>query len=374
MGSLMQLDSVFDRLEAHVRAGDVPSAALAVGGPDGPVRVETFPGAGDSFDAQSLFFLASLTKPIFATGFMQLVEDGTVELHQPIVRWLPEFAGAPAGAAGRERVTPWHLLTHTSGVPDIAMSEMFGRRPSAQRLLAMTLAAPLRFEPGTHWQYCTASFYLLGEIIRRATGMPYPRFLAERLFEPLGMAATFDPRGGERSLVMVHGVGAENRLRRWLMLRYISRIAIPGGGLWATLDDILRFGAAWLRPRQDAAGRWLPLAPTTIAMMGEDQTRGEVGDIDDDGRRVHFGLSWGKPTLSGIFTGSPRVIAHGGVTGSRLWIDPDAELVFAYFTNQWSPDRGPEAEALAGVYDALDRPAPLSANSGQTALVTGERS
>jgi CubicO group peptidase (beta-lactamase class C family) len=69
---------------------------------------------------------------------------------------------------------------------------------------------------------------------------------------------------------------------------------------------------------------------------------------------VHFGLGWGKPTLTRAMPGSPRVISHGGATGSRLWIDPDADLVFVYFTNRWAPDRGPELEALRAIYQLIE--------------------
>lgn len=348
------LDPVFDRLHERVTAGDVPSAALAIGGADGPIRAETFSGAGEIVDADSLFFLASVTKPIFATAFMQLVDDGLLDLHEPIARFLPEFAAAAddGGAPGRDTVTAWHLLTHTSGVPDILPDVIRGRRPSAARMLRLTMSAPLSFEPGTRWEYCSASFYLLGELMRRLGGLPYPVFLRERLFEPLGMAATFDPRGSARRLVTVHGVGAENRLRRWLLLRYVAGIAVPGGGLWGTLDDLLRFGAALLRPRR-RAGRWLPLSPPTVALTMKDHTHGLTGNFEGEEGPVHFGLSWAKPTMMGELPGSARVVAHGGATGTLLWIDPDAELVFVYLTNQWDPDRGPELEALTGVYSAL---------------------
>jgi CubicO group peptidase (beta-lactamase class C family) len=87
--------------------------------------------------------------------------------------------------------------------------------------------------------------------------------------------------------------------------------------------------------------------------MLADQTRGLEGIFDGEERAVHFGLGWGKPTLMEETPGSDRVVSHGGATGTRLWIDPDAGLVFVFFTNRWSPDRGPEIEAIHGTYAAL---------------------
>jgi CubicO group peptidase (beta-lactamase class C family) len=343
------LDSVFARLRERVDAGALPTAALAIGDAGGPIRVESFAGGGMGLRRDSNFFLASLTKPIFATAFMQLVEDGRVGLREPIARVVTEFS-----AGHKAEVTPWHILTHTSGIPDIDPTVLRRQRPSRARMTQLTLDAPLGFTPGTRWQYCSASFYLLGLVIERVTGMPYVRYLRERLTDPLGMLATFDPRRAGRPIVVVHGVGAENRLRRWFLLRYMAGAAVPGGGLFGTLDDILAFGAATLRPRT-IGGRPMPLRAATIEEMCTDQLDGVPGLVDGEERPFHFGLGWGKPTLMRETPGSPRVVAHGGATGTRLWIDPDPELVFVFFTNQWSGDRGPDIEALMGTYRAMER-------------------
>jgi CubicO group peptidase (beta-lactamase class C family) len=87
--------------------------------------------------------------------------------------------------------------------------------------------------------------------------------------------------------------------------------------------------------------------------MMEDQLGGLPGSYEGEERAVHFGLGWGKPTLMHEVPGSPRAVWHGGATGTRLWIDPDAGLVFVFFTNQWSVDRGPEREAIRETYAAL---------------------
>jgi CubicO group peptidase (beta-lactamase class C family) len=342
------VDDVFARLRERVGSGALPAAALAIGDADGEIRSETFAAGKRPLSRDSNFFLASVTKPIFAAAFMQLVEAGALGLHEPIQRLLPEFRGEP----GKAQVTPWHLLTHTSGVPDIDPQVIRRSRPTAAQMTEQSLDATLRFEPGTRWEYCSASFFLLGLLIKRVTGQSYVDYLRQRLLEPLGMQSTFDPRRAGRPLVAVHGVGAENRFIRFFLLRYLAAAAVPGGGLFGTLDDLLRFGAAILRPRQDGT-RHLPVSPETIAEMTADQTKGIVGITDGEERHVHFGLGWGKPTLMRDVPGSDRVVSHGGATGTRLWIDPDAGLVIVFFTSQWNPDRGPEIEAISGVYEAM---------------------
>jgi len=342
-----RLDGVFERLSRRVADGALPAAALAVGDADGMIRKAAFSSERKPIDVDSNFFLASVTKPIVSTAFMQLVEDGLVGLHQPIADFDPRLAGG-----GHEKITPWHVMTHTSGVADLDPGFIARKRLGAAQMASMVIESPLHFEPGTRWEYCSASFYLLTLIIERVTGMGYVEFLDSRLQRPLDMHTTFDPRRAGRPIVAVHGVGVDSFLKRFLVLRYMARAALPGGGLFGTLDDLARFGAALLRPRV-VADRPQPLAAKSIALMGEDHTRGLPGESDGEERHVHHGLGWGKPTLMRDGPGSPNVISHGGASGTRLWIDPDARLVFVFFTNRWAADRSVETEALRGTYEAM---------------------
>jgi CubicO group peptidase (beta-lactamase class C family) len=342
------LDGVVAELGTRVRSGALPAAALAIGDATGPIRSEALTSDGRGLSTDSLFFLASVTKPIFATAFMQLVDEGRVSLDEPIVRHIPEFANAP----GKADVTPRHLLTHSSGVPDYTPEMIRKKRPSAAAMTRMAIDEPLRFTAGTRYEYCSTSFYLLAQIIERLTGLRHTDYLRQRILDPLGMQATYDPRGMNRPVVTVQGVGVDNRVTRFLVVRYLAATAIPGGGLFGTLDALLRFGAGILRPVH-IGGRDVPLSGASIAQMMEDQLGGLPGVYDGEEQRVHFGLGWGKPTLMRHVPGSPRVVSHGGATGTRLWIDPDAELVFVFFTNQWSPDRGPENDAIRATYEAM---------------------
>ena len=344
-----RLDGVFERLSRRVADGALPAAALAIGDADGMIRKAAFTSERKPLDVDSNFFLASVTKPIISTLFMQLVEDGLVGLHQPIADFEPRLA-----SGAHATITPWHVMTHTSGVVDLDPGLIARKRLGAAQMTSMVIESPLHFEPGTRWEYNSAAFYLLTLIIERVTGMGYVAFLDARLQAPLGMHTTFDPRRAGRPIVAVHGVGVDSFLKRFLVLRYMARAALPGGGLFGTLDDLTRFGAALLRPRV-VDGRPVPLTAQTIALMGEDQTRGEVvGKHDDEEVPVHHGLGWGKPTLMRDSPGSANVISHGGASGTRLWIDPDAQLVFVFFTNRWAADRSVEAEALLGTYEAMN--------------------
>jgi len=242
-------------------------------------------------------------------------------------------------------------------VPDALPDLIRRERPSGAKLTRLAREAPLAFPPGTRWAYVSSSYYLLAEIARQVTGLPARRLLRERLLEPLGMRDTdFDPRARGRSLVPVHGVGADNPIRRYFLLRFVVALEHPGGGLWGTLDDLVRFGSALLAPRK-LDGRWLPVGPETFELMAQDHAGGVPGLLGEGDEReerpVHHGLGWAKPTLNHELPGSPRVVDHGGATGTRLWLDPEAGLVFVYFTNQWRAERAPEFRALRGVYEAI---------------------
>jgi CubicO group peptidase (beta-lactamase class C family) len=287
-----RLDEVFDALRSRVAATDLPSAGLAIGDGDGSIRTEVTGAGGRPISPDTNFFLASITKPLVATAFMQLVEDGEVGLRDPIAQWVP---GLDAGE--KALVTPWHVLTHTSGVTDVPPDELIRRRPSAAGMLRTVVEQPLRFTPGTRWEYNTASFYLLTAIIERIAGMPYARYIDERLAQPLDMGLTFDPRRSRRPVIPVQGAGVDNRFVRWYVVRYLAGAALPGGGLFGNLADLAALGAALIAPRPAGGRAAFPLRAETVALMAQDQTHGLPGLNDGEERPVHVGLGWAKPTL-----------------------------------------------------------------------------
>jgi len=140
---------------------------------------------------------------------------------------------------------------------------------------------------------------------------------------------------------------------RFLVLRYLTGAALPGGGLFGNLADLAALGAALVAPRPAGGRAAFPLRAETIAEMALDQTHGLPGEIDGEPREVHVGLGWAKPTLMRDVPGSTSVISHGGVSGGRLWIDPEIGLVIVFLTNRWQADRGPEIDTIKGVYEAL---------------------
>jgi CubicO group peptidase (beta-lactamase class C family) len=335
--------------EDAVRNGPYPSAVIAVANAETTILThavshpERAPAREDS-----IFLLASITKPIVATAIMRLVEEGRLLLSDPIVKYIPEFE-----TFGKGRVTVWHVLTHTSGLDESSWwrEMMFEQRASADELVWMACRCALRFEPGTRFEYNTLAFVLLGELIARLSGLPYPEYLDQHIFRPLGMRDTsFAPSSAQQPRAMpVYPPPAEPEGEQ--RIRYFSSLAAPGGGLWSTTADLVAFGQALLRDGR--SGDYHLLSPAAIEVMSRLHTPGLIDSFEQ--RPAYYGLGWGKPGPDGATLASPRAYRHGGVTGTVLHVDPEWNLVFVFLTNQWGIEAGAHDRVLNAVYGALRR-------------------
>ena len=324
-----------------VAEGALPCVVFGVVDAAGRREVMAIGGADLEVHDDSVFFIASVTKAIVATALMRYVDEGRLDLHAPISRYGPAFDGN-----GREAVTSWHLLTHTSGLPDISPERMRQERPTYAKLLGQTLASVPRWQPGDRYEYNSAAWCLLSETMAHLSSSRWPEVLEERLLAPLGMTdTTFDARGSRRRLVPVDGVGAGNRLVAEVLLWFLARLALPGGGLFGTVPDLLRLGQALLDGSL--------LSAASIGRMAEQQIEG-VPHIAEDGSvsYVEHGLGWRK--AGGGWPTGERVLTHGGRSGSRLWVDPERGFAFAFTTNVW----GASSEVAMGVLDEVYRARP----------------
>lgn len=332
--------------EEAVRQGPYPAAVLAVANSERILlkHAVSKPGRAPARE-DGIFMLASITKPIVATAVMRLVEEGQVLLADPVAKHIPEFA-----AEGKECVTVFQILTHTSGLDEAAwVGELQARRAApAEELVRMACASTLRFAPGSRYEYNSFSFYILGELIARLGGLPYPEYLRRWIFKPLGMRDTsFAPEGADRSRAMpVYGEDVTPEA-----LAYYTSVAFPGGGLWSTIADLATFGQAFLR-----GGLWNGyhlLSPAAIELMTRLHTAGMTESFDGQTVAANYGLGWGKPGAQSL--ASWRAYRHGGVTGTLLLVDPEWDLVFVFLTNHWGIKATAPDQTLNAVYGALRR-------------------
>lgn len=347
-----RLERAFDLVARQVADGRASYASLAVGRADGLVRSAAYVADGPLMSPRRSA-IASITKPVTATAIFQLVEAGALVLAEPLTTYLPEFRpGSPSGA-GRapEPITTWHVLTHTAGLTDAPDDFFRGSPATKESVLDRVCRAPLRFLPGTAYAYTSDSFYLLAALVERLTGVSYPDALRDRIFRPLGMAATtFDPADpGPEAVPLEGSLGPAGTPRDEVLASFIS-LALPGGGLWSTADDIVRFGRAMLLGGRLDGAR--VLGRPFVELMTRLQTDGifEVGT----GRAPGYALGWSRPGFGRGSPASPSAFGHNGASGSTLIVDPAEDLVVVYLRNDWGATMTATEEAVQAVYAALD--------------------
>lgn len=341
-----RLAAVRERMQQFVDEGQIAGAVTLIARHGGVVSVEAVGyqdrEAKKPMRADSLFRMASMTKPVTAAGIMILAEEGKLSITDPVEKYLPEFAGQKLAVRGKEGVTfrsPSRpitlrdLLTHTSGMPGglpRSPAQLYEKRDAtlaeAVRLFAQE---PLQFEPGTKWQYCNIGIDTLGRIIEVVSGESYEAFLQKRIFNPLGMADTCfypSPAQAERIAVVYGKKDGQLAAATSLIIGPAAgaKYPIPAGGLYSTAPDMARFYRMMLCQGQLDGQRIL--SPASVALM----TRVHTGDLTAGFTEgVGFGLGWGvvrKP--SGVTAMlSPGTFGHGGAFGTQGWIDPHKDLV-----------------------------------------------
>jgi CubicO group peptidase (beta-lactamase class C family) len=318
-------------VDRHALAG----AVTLVADKDKILSVETVGfadvAASKPMGADSVFWIASQSKPMTATALMMLVDEGKVRLDDPVEKYLPEFKGQWLAVERDNKhvllkrpehpITVREILSHTSGMPfKSAMEEptldLLPLR-EAVRSHAMT---PLEFEPGSKYQYSNAGINTAGRIIEVASGIDYAEFMQKRLFEPLGMKdTTFWPSAEQlaRLAKSYRPNAAKTDLEETTVtqLRYPlddhKRQPMPAGGLFSTARDVGRFCQMILGHGVFEGKRYLSEASV------EQMTTKQTGKHLKDG----YGLGWS--------TGGGR-FGHGGAYSTNMTIDPARGLITVF--------------------------------------------
>ncbi len=282
----------------------------------------------------AIFLVASITKPIVAMATLLLIERGQLTLVDRVVDFIPEF-----GCRGKYGIEIRHLLTHSSGLPDMLPDniELRQNHASLERFVERTCEETVCFPPGRGVQYQSMGFAILGEVIARITGNSSAQFLRKEFFEPLEMrdtalGATDDWYEGitarmnriSRVVVPEASIGSDDW--NWNSV-YWQRLGAPWGGLLTSATDLAEFARMMLREGKTSYEETL-LSPATISAATRNQLEC-MRDIPEVERRCRpWGLGWRLdwPAHSANFGDllGPRTYGHWGATGTILWIDPDA--------------------------------------------------
>ena len=344
-----KLERAFAVAREGIASGGAHAVVLAVADRERTVRCEAlWPACDRGHSQESIFLLASITKTFIGAALTQLAESGKLRLSDTVARYLPEF-----GRYGKDKVTIWHLLTHTSGLAEEVWEPLWKAKAPPEEHVRAACEAFLHFEPGAAWQYCNLSFWALAEIISRVSETHYTEYIQQAICDPLGMEDTgfsFEGPQAERRLPVRFPKQA-GLLQDEEGLNYSLSLALPAGGLCSTAADLVRYGQAILN---GLAGRPCPiLSPAGVATM----TRLHTAGINTwrDGTPSAYGLGWvASPPHGGVLDGEGS-FGHGGATGTLLWVHPKYDLVYVFLTNVWASDDSIAYKGLDAAIAAASR-------------------
>lgn len=312
-------------LAERTRNGDVAAAAFLMREGD----FEFARGYGTA-KVDTPFLIASPTKPMTASAVMWLRERQQLDLSDPVVKYLPRFEGG-----ARERVTIKHLLTHTSGLPDMLPENVELRRRHAPltEFVAQTCRTPLLFPPGEKVSYQSMGILLAAAIVEKITGHPLPDFLGVNIFDPLRMTRTSLGLGGRKIADTAQCQVPEAERSDWdWNSAYWRNLAAPWGGAHSTARDLATFVEAFVSP---GAGPWT------------EATRREMRTIQTGAMRPSYGFGWRNGDGAYGKSCSPATFGHHGSTGTVFWHDPESGTTCVLLTTK------PATESRASVLDPV---------------------
>ena len=353
--STQRLGRIHAMVAKHMELGDITGAVMLVAR-KGQIAYVDVQGVMDveskkPVTRDTVFRIASMTKPVIGTAIMMMLEEGKLRVEDPVSKFIPEFKimkvaieSEPGGAAANppkfytvpaaREITIKDLLTHTSGLASGPMGNSEAarnpRKPTdtlADQIPRLA-ATPLEFQPGSRWLYSPgAAFDTLGRIVEIASGMPLDRFLAQRVFGPLEMRDTcFYPAEAQMPRLITSYTKSEKGLAKdprqiWMSNKvYFS----GGGGLVSTADDYARF-AQMLANGGELAGQRL-LSPRTVKLMASAHVQSTL-----PGRRAGEGYGLSMRVVQDAVTGNHRVsdgaFGWSGAYGTHFWVDQKEDLI-----------------------------------------------
>jgi CubicO group peptidase (beta-lactamase class C family) len=317
----------------------------------------------------SLFRMASSTKPVTGVAVMMLVEEGKVRLSDPVSKFIPELKGLKVAVEkdGKVELVPADrpvtirdLLTHTSGLasggPGTRKAPPEALRPGKEDTLAdytrRLAKVPLDFQPGTRWAYSgLAGIDVLSRVVEVASSQRYDRFLSERVFDPLGMKDTFFPHEKDDRtdrLATIYRGTPKGLEKVPPFFRFPKGYYSGAAGLVSTAEDYFRF-AQMLANGGELNGKRL-LSPRAVELLSSNHVGEMFGGQLGRPKGMGFGLTVEvvvDPVRAGTFR-SKGSYGWDGAFGTHFWVDPRARLVGVFLVQ--SP-AGPVVRGIQGDFE-----------------------
>jgi CubicO group peptidase (beta-lactamase class C family) len=347
--------SIAPRMQQFVDRGEVSGAVTLIATKDRVVHLAAVGKtdlAGDrKMQADDLFWIASMSKPVTAVCVGILVDEGKLTFDDPVAKFIPEFADLAItenGQAGKpsRAITLRDVLTHTSGLGELNTRDPHLTLAETSKKVA---ALPLRFQPGSRWAYSTAGIDVMGRVVELAGGMPFEQFLQTRVLDPIGMkSTTFWVSQRDENSRLAHSYRWDAQANKLVetTIPYLygtvpsdrQRPPLGGAGLFSTAEDVAKFYQMMLN-KGEFNGRQI-LKPQTVAEM----TRKQTGNL-----AARPGMPWGigfcvvedPNALEGNHALSPSSFGHGGAYSTQSWADPTRNLIWILMiqrTGKGNPD------------------------------------
>lgn len=383
-----------DYMAALVARGELAGGAVLVARHGQIAWFQTYGkknlATGEPIQADTIYAIHSMTKPIVGVAMMILFEEGKWELNEPITRYIPEFSGLQVvkavGAEGglvledvKRPPTMREIMSHTAGFGNAnadgdAVDKMLRERnvlgaSSLKGMIDRMVGVPLSFQPGTSWRYSSA-VDIQAYLVEKLSGQRLSVFLEQRIFRPLRMRDTgyFVPAEHAARLAMTYSFNSATR--RLEAIPYTNTLLGPpalergGGGLVSTISDYARF-CQMLLDRGDLDGVRI-LSPATVELLGTNVLPRDVR-INSNGTALArfdeatgFGLNFKvsmDPRAAGGLEGK-GTISWAGAAGTGFWVDPSNDLIFVGMVQRRGGINGQDIGSLMRtlVYQALSDP------------------
>lgn len=315
--------------EQFVEWQEIPGLAIGVIEKDRLVYAHAFgvkhlARHGDPVTPRSIFHMASITKPFVATSIMQLVERGIVDLDAPVVKYLPYFRLADDRYT---QITVRHMVTHTSGMPDVEDYEW--NKPqyddgALERYIRSLTDQPLLFAPGERVQYSNMAFETLGDVVAKASGESFDDYVQRHILAPLQMtdSTLLVKEVNPALLTWGHELDGQGAPVPSAVFPY-NRIHSPSSNLHSNVLDMARWAVANMNGGE-LDGRRILHASTRDMMW---KPARQVGGSPEDA----VGISW----FLGVYRGTRMVGHEGGDTGYRtdFVLLPDKRIAVVWMEN-----------------------------------------
>src|SRR3954469_5470991 len=382
-----RLARIGETLKADIAAGRTPGAVIAIARRGKLVAFDAYgwrdKAANIPMTTDTIFNIASMTKPMTAVGGLMLYEQGKLLINDPLSKYFPKFAnmrvavldgdGLAGTVAAERQITIQDLMRHTSGLiyggrGNTPVHKLYPagsgdavRDYDGPAFMDKLASLPLLYQPGTVWDY-GFGLDVLGQTIEKISGQTLGQYLQANLFAPLGMTDTGFSVSADKAARYAKPLPADpdtgKPQARSPELTQPLKFECGGGCAASTASDYLRFAMMLMNGGRSGEARLL--GPRTVAYMLSDQLgsniKNLIGNADPTRADYSFGLGLAVRTTPGVvrLMGSVGQFSWPGASGTDWWVDPKEELAVVYLSAAPGPVRWHYRQKInAMVYQAI---------------------